>query len=129
MNHTVSTSDRGPTAILAAASILALLVAGMYAAIGAGMVSDDFESPPAPAMLIAAGCYLAGSVIIWRANRRLLVAGAVVNAIVMLLFVASAVRGNATVDAFALGGKAAQLLLEGALLLLIRAATDRASAC
>ena len=125
MNHVAGPNDRGAITLRATASLMALLVAGMYAAIGAGGVPDDFQSPPALVMLAAAGCYLVGSVAVWRVGRRLLVAGALANAIVMLLFVGSAIRGHSTVDWFTLGGKSVQVLLEAGLLLLIRADLTR----
>lgn len=90
---------------------LAALVAVMYLAIGLGMMPDGFESPPRPVMLAAGAAYLVGGGLILIAGRRLLLLGAVVNGVVLALFLLSAARGNATVDAFSLSGKAVQVAL------------------
>lgn len=97
------------------ATALAILAAIVYFAIGLGMVPEDFMSPPAPVMLAAGLAYLVGGGLILVARRWLMLAGAVGNALVLLLFVASALMGKATIDGLSLSGKAAQVLL-GALL-------------
>ena len=114
------TSPAAPRWAAGAATALAVVVAAVYFAIGLGMVADDFKSPPEPLMLLAGAAYVVGGVVTLRAGRRLLMAGAVANIVVLLLFVASAVRGNATVDLFSLTGKAAQVGLGVLLVCLIR---------
>lgn len=95
-----------------AASALAAAAGLAYLAIGVGFVPEGFQSPPPAVMLVAAACYLGGALIIPRADRRVLIAGAVANALVMALFLASAARGNATVSSLTLAGKIAQAGLE-----------------
>lgn len=104
-----------PRWALRIATALAILVTIAYFAIGLGMVPEDFTSPPAPVMMVAGLAYLIGGGLILVARRRLMLAGAVANALVLLLFVVSAFMGNATIDALSLSGKAAQVVL-GALL-------------
>lgn len=115
--HKVSTAPRQAFVL---ATALTVVVAAVYLAIGLGAVSSDFKSPPAPVMVLAGVAYLVGGALILLADRRLLLAGAVVNTVVLLLFVASAVRGNATVDLFSLSGKAAQVALGVLLVYLVR---------
>jgi len=104
-----------PRWALRIATALAILAAIFFLAIGLGMVPEDFRSPPAPVMMVAGLAYLIGGGLILVARRRLMLAGAVANALVLLLFVVSAFMGNATIDALTLSGKAAQVVL-GALL-------------
>ncbi len=104
-----------PRWALSIATMLAILAASAYFAIGLGMVPEDFMSPPAPVMIMAGLGYLIGGGLILVARRPLMLAGAVANVLVLFLFVVSAFMGNATIDALSLSGKAAQVML-GALL-------------
>lgn len=111
MTSTTHTAAPVPRWALGIATALAILVAMVYLAIGLGMVPEDFKSPPAPVMLLAGLGYLVGGGLILLADRRLLLAGAVVNVLILLLFVLSALLGNATLDLFSLSGKVAQVVL------------------
>jgi hypothetical protein len=111
MTSIARTAPPGTRLALVGAGALALVVAGVYFAIGLGFAPEGFESPPAPVMVLAGVAYLVGGGLILFADRRLLLIGAVVNALVLLLFVASALRGTATIDALSLSGKAAQIAL------------------
>jgi hypothetical protein len=102
--------------LLLLASITAVASGAVYLAIGLGFVPDDFESPPRPVMLLAGVVYLGGSVALHKVSPRLLVIGAAANAVVLLLFMVSAARGTATVDALSVGGKVAQVALSVLLL-------------
>lgn len=98
MTSTTHAATPVPRWALGIATALAILVAVVYLAIGLGIVPEDFKSPPAPVMLLAGLGYLVGGGLILLADRRLLLAGAVVNALILLLFVMSALLGDATVD-------------------------------
>lgn len=98
------------------ASAMALIAGVVYLAIALGLVADDFESPPRPVMLAAGLIYLVGAGVLHLVDRRLLLAGAVANTVVLSLFVLSAARGIATLDILSLGGKAAQITLSVLLL-------------
>lgn len=74
-----------PRWALGSATTLAVLVAMVYLAIGLGLVPEGFKSPPAPVMVLAGLAYVVGGGLILRANRLLMLAGAVVNALVVLL--------------------------------------------
>lgn len=115
MTNARFTATPVPRWALRVATALAILAAMDYFAIGLGIVPENFKSPPAPIMIVAGLAYLIGGGLILIAHRRLMLAGAVANALVLLLFVVSAVMGNATIDALSLSGKAAQVVL-GALL-------------
>ena len=115
MTSTRFTAAPAPRWMLRMATALAILVAIVYFAIGLGMVPENFKSPPAPVMVVAGFAYLIGGGLILVANRALMLAGAVANALVLLLFVVSAFMGNATIDPLSLSGKTAQVVL-GALL-------------
>jgi len=91
--------------------LLAAIVGIGYFAIALGWVAEGFESPPAGAMLAAGTAYLVGAGLILLADRRLLILGAVLNTLVLLAFLASAVGGNATVDAFTVVTKIVQVTL------------------
>lgn len=112
MTMTESTTRR----VLLVGSLMAAIAGVVYLAIALGMTPEDFESPPRPLMFVAGAIYIAGAGVMHLVGRRLLVAGAVANAIVIALFLLSAARGNATVDALSLSGKAAQVALEAILL-------------
>lgn len=106
---------RVPCWALRIATSLAILAAIAYFAIGLGMVPEDFTSPPRARHGGASLAYLIGGGLILVARRRLMLAGAVANALVLLLFVVSAFMGSAAIDARSLSGKAAEVAL-GALL-------------
>ncbi len=125
MTSISSTGAPGGGRILLLASVMAVAAAAVYLAIGLGLVAEDFESPPAPVMLVAGAVYLAGSVALHRVSPRLLLLGALANAAVLALFLLSAAMGRATVDALSLGGKAAQVMLSLLLLLAWRDASQR----
>lgn len=120
MTRTTHTAAPVPRWALGIATALAIVVAMVYLAIGLGMVAEDFKSPPAPVMLLAGLGYLVGGGLILLADRRLLLAGAVVNVLILLLFVLSALLGNATLDLLSLSGKAAQVVLGVLLLWFVR---------
>ncbi len=105
----------GPTVtskpVLLLATVFAVTAGVVYLAIAMGFVPDDFKSPPRPVMFAAGLAYIAGGISIPFVGRRLLLLGAVVNAVVLVLFLLSAVRGTGTVDALSLGGKVAQAAL------------------
>lgn len=100
-----------PRWALSIATALAILVAIVYLAIGFGLVPENFKSPPAPVMVVAGLAYLIGGGLILVANRRLMLAGAAANALVLVLFLVSALMGNATIDPLTLSGKVAQVVL------------------
>lgn len=120
-----STGASGAGRLLLLASAMAIAAGAVYLTIGLGLVAEDFESPPAPVMLVAGAVYLLGSVALHRVSPRLLLVGALANAGVLALFLLSAAMGRATVDALSLGGKAAQALLSLVLLLAWRDASQR----
>ena len=122
MTATTQSASATSRAMLSIATALALIVALVYFVIGFGAVPDDFESPPAPAMLLAGVAYLVGGGLIQLGDRRLLLLGAIANTVVLLLFLASAVRGNATIDVLSVSGKAAQVVLGVLLVWLARRA-------
>ena len=111
MTSTTLTAAPVPRWALGIATALAMLVAMVYLAIGLGMVPEGFKSPPAPVMVLAGLAYLVGGGLILLADRRLMLAGAVANVLVLLLFVLSALLGNATIDLLSLSGKVAQVVL------------------
>lgn len=106
--------------VLLLATVFAVLAGIVYLAIAMGFVPDDFESPPRPVMFVAGVAYIAGGVSIPFVGRRLLLVGAVVNVLVLVLFVLSAVRGTGTVDALSVGGKVAQVALGVLLVWIVR---------
>jgi hypothetical protein len=109
---------------------LAVLAAVAYVLIGRRVLGvGDLDTKDAPATItyVAAGCYLAGGLLILLHRRGLWIAGAVINALVMLMFF-SAYAGRPAV-LFSPGGlitKAAELLLEAGLLYLIITTRRRA---
>ncbi|MCK9487727.1 MAG: hypothetical protein M0R73_13720 [Dehalococcoidia bacterium] len=98
------------------ASTASLIAGAVYLVIAFGVTADDFESPPRPVMLVAGLIYLVGAGVLHLVDRRLLLVGAVANAVVLVLFGLSAARGTGTVDTLSLGGKAAQVALSVLLL-------------
>ena len=111
MTSATLTAAPVPRWALGIATALAILVAMVYLAIGLGMVPEGFKSPPAPVMVLAGLAYLVGGGLILFADRRLMLVGAVANVLVLLLFVLSALLGNATIDLLSLTGKLAQVVL------------------
>ncbi len=98
---------------------LAWLTGGVYLLIGAGLAPDDLESPPQGVMLVAAVAYFVGGWLIRRLDRRLLLAGAIANALVMFVYVVSLMTGRSDIEAFAVISKVAQIGLEAALIALL----------
>ena len=111
MNRSQHPEAAIPQWALRTAMALALVVAVGYLAIGLGFVSESFESPPAPVMVLAGLAYIVGGLLIVLADRRLLLLGTVINTLVLLLFVAAAVRGNSTLDLLSVAQKLAQVAL------------------
>lgn len=124
MYRSVRPNENVPAWALRSATALAVLVSGGYLAIGLGFVSENFESPPAPIMMVAGLAYLVGGLLIFLADQRLLLAGAIINAVVLLIFAASALRGSATIDLFSISMKVAQIAL-GVLLVWFAAQGNR----
>lgn len=86
------------------------------------------DEKPAGIIYVAAGCYLAGGLLIFLRNRWLLVFGAFINAMVVLFFF-SMYQGRPAVM-FSPGGlvsKIAQILLEAALIYVIAVNWKKAS--
>jgi len=106
--HEVNSSIR---LLLVLATLAALATGIVYLVIALGLVAEDFQSPPRPVMLLAGVVYIVGAGLVHIVDRRLLLLGAAANGVVLALFVLSAVRGSATLDAVSLGGKAAQVTL------------------
>ena len=121
----ITTALPGTRGVLLVGSAMAVVAGLVYLAIAAGMVADDFQSPPRPLMAVAGVIYLGGAGVMHFVNRRLLLVGAVLNGVVLVLFLLSAARDNATVDAFSLAGKAAQVALGVALVLAWRRSGPR----
>lgn len=102
---------------------LALLAALAYLLIAWNILGvGDLNTTEAPPMIVyvAAGCYIAGGLLILLRNRPLLIFGVVINAAVMLFFFD--LYRNRPAVLFSPGGlitKAAQLVLEGILIYLI----------
>src|SRR5437868_4259491 len=68
---------------------LALIVAAAYLLIGFNLLAvGDLQTPEAPAAItyVCAGCYLLGGLLILLHRRPLLIAGAGINALVLLVF-------------------------------------------
>ncbi len=109
---------------------LALLAAVAYVLIAYHLLPVGDLAPgdaPAAIVYVAAGCYLLGGLLILLHWRWLWIFGAVINALVILIFVLLYLDRPAVM--FSPGGlvsKSAQLLLEAALLVLIVADWRRA---
>jgi hypothetical protein len=109
--------------ILWLAVALAAVVAASYILIGLHLLAvGDLQTADRPATIIyvAAGSYLLGGLLILLRRRWLWIVGAVINALVMLVFVSAYLERPAVL--FSPGGllsKAAQLLLEAGLIYLI----------
>jgi hypothetical protein len=118
----ISQFSSQPTAwpsVRIAATALSLVTAVSYFVIALGFVPADYLSPPAPVMFVAGLAYLIGGVLILRVGRRLLTLGAVLNALVIIAFIATALTDNATVDLLTIMGKVPQIGLEFLLLWLV----------
>lgn len=114
-------ADRVPVLWLDVA--LAGLAALAYALIGVGILGvGDLATAEAPAAIVyaAAGCYLAGGLLILARRRWLWIVGAVINALVILVFLlAYQDRPAVLLSPGGLATKLPQLLLEIGLLSLI----------
>jgi len=102
---------------------LALLAALVYFLMGAGVLQPgDLQTDEAPAGIayIAGACYAVGGLLILARRRWLWVIGAVINALVIVMFIAAyAARPTVLLSTPGLATKAAQILLEIGLIYLI----------
>ena len=106
---------------------LAWLAAALYALMVLGLPYPDLGAQRA-IFALAAASYAAGGVLLWRGvGHRLLVAGIVANALVMAFWLVRAATGASPFDGFAVTTKVAEIALEIALVLALRAnlAADR----
>ncbi len=98
------------------AALSYLLIIANFLAVGDLQTSEK----PAEIVYVCAGCYLLGGLLILLRWRWLWIAGAVINALVMLFFFSMyANRPEVMVSPGGLATKAAQILLEVCLLYLI----------
>ena len=102
---------------------LALLAALVYFLMGAGVLQPgDLQADDAPAGIayFAGACYVVGGLLILARNRWLWVIGAVVNALVIVGFIAAyAARPSVLFSVPGLATKSVQILLEIGLIYLI----------
>jgi len=102
---------------------LALLAALVYFLMGAGVLQPgDLRTDEAPAGIayFAGACYVAGGLLILAGKRWLWVVGAVVNALVIVIFISAyAARPGVLFSVPGLATKVPQLLLEIGLIYLI----------
>ena len=102
---------------------LALLAALVYFLMGAGVLQPgDLQADDAPAGIayFAGACYVVGGLLILARKRWLWVIGAVINALVIVMFItAYAARPGVLFSVPGLATKAAQILLEIGLIYLI----------
>jgi hypothetical protein len=108
--------------VMGLATALALFAALSYLLIQVGLFGvGDLQTSGAPAIpLVAAACYLIGGLLIPVRRRWLWIVGAVINALVMVIFLMAYL--NRPLVMFSAGGlasKIAQVLLEACLLYLI----------
>jgi hypothetical protein len=102
------------------AGFLLAIIAGLsYFVIISPLAPDDFQSPPAPVLAVAAIAYIVGGYLILSDVRWLLIVGLGANTFVLVAFLRSVATDEATIDAFSAPGKLAQLALEVVLLVLI----------
>ncbi len=102
---------------LALAAALSYLLMGQRV-LGVGDLAVDDATAPIP--YVAAGCYLVGGLLILLRWRWLWIVGAVINALVMLMFLSMySARPAVMLSPGGLTSKVAQVLLEIALLYLI----------
>ncbi|HCG30362.1 MAG TPA: hypothetical protein DEU95_11715 [Chloroflexi bacterium] len=99
--------------------LLAWMTGAIYLLIGAGIAPDDLASPPRGVMLVAALAYFAGGWLIRRLNRRLVLAGAIANALVMVIYMISLIAGRSDLEAYAAVSKLTQVGLEVVLIALL----------
>lgn len=99
--------------------VLAVIAGISYVVIISPLAPDDFKSPPAAVLAVAAVLYLIGGYLILTDNRRLLIVGLVANTFVMLAFMRSVTTDEAAIEALSAPGKLAQLALDVVLLKLI----------
>ena len=102
-----------------AAAALSFVAAAVYLVIASPAVPADYKAPPRPVRIVAGAAYLVGGALILLADRRLLLLGAVLNPLVVAVYVAAVIKGHAAVDRLSLTGKAAQVALEVLLLWLV----------
>ena len=102
---------------------LALLAALIYFLMGAGVLQPgDLQADDAPAGIayFAGACYVVGGLLILARKRWLWVIGAVINALVIVMFIAAYTARPAVLFSVpGLATKAAQILLEIGLIYLI----------
>lgn len=102
---------------------LALLAALVYFLTGAGVLQPgELQTDEAPAGIayFAGACYVVGGLLILARKRWLWVIGAVINALVIVMFIAAYAARPAVLFSFpGLATKAAQILLEIGLIYLI----------
>ena len=103
--------------------MLALLAALVYFLMGAGVLQPgDLQADDAPAGIayFAGACYVVGGLLILARKRWLWVIGAVINALVIVMFItAYAARPGVLFSVPGLATKVAQILLEIGLIYLI----------
>jgi hypothetical protein len=105
---------------------LALIVAGAYGLMGAGVLDVGSAAGPPGIVYAAAASYATGGLLLLARLRWLWLLGAIVNALVLLVFVeAQGAHADVVLSPGALVSKTAQVLLELALLYLILGATSR----
>ena len=102
---------------------LALLAALVYFLMGAGVLQPgDLQADDAPAGIayFAGVCYIIGGLLILARKRWLWVVGAVINALVIVMFISAyAARPSVLFSVPGLATKSAQILLEIGLIYLI----------
>jgi len=125
MNTAQQQSSLG--ALARAGTALAWLTGVIYLIIGTGMAPDDLDSPPQAVMLVAGLAYIVGGWLIRRLNRRLVRAGAVVNALVMVVYMVLLLAGRSDLEIYAAVSKLAQIGLEIVLIALLYGLTRTAA--
>lgn len=108
-----------PTLLLWIGLGLAVVTAIVYFIIASPARPAGYQSPPRTVMIMAGAAYVAGGLLILLGDPRLLIAGAIINALVLAAFSGAAVARRATLDGLSLAGKVAQIGLQVVLLLLI----------
>lgn len=98
---------------------LAWVTGIVYLMIAAGFSPGDLESPPRAVMLVAAIAYFVGGWLIRRLDRRLILAGAIANVLVMVAYMASLAAGRSDLEVYATVSKLAQAGLEVVLVALL----------
>ena len=104
---------------LLAASALSLIAAVVYFIIASPNMPAGYKAPPRPVVVVAGLAYLVGGVLILLADRRLLMAGAIINPLVLVAYTVAAIKGHAAIDGLSVTSKAAQIGLEVLLLLIV----------